>query len=315
MKTKSSRALALAAAATLTGCAAQTTEPSGMSTSDLRSDVSVEGTLLIAFDGTGNYLAQNDVIAQMFTGVATTGGDPIPHSYQDSAHAFGAKADQDWAYVSYASSDDFGRVRSLYYNGPPEGATSLGFEDSGASFIYDEAMRDGPLGELCKAVADAATKKVFLVGYSRGAVMAHRAAIAIMGGACGDGMGAKVTWLGLVDPVASGMDQDHVATEDCTDDASRYQVRDNAQTEGCLALVRSTSTGAPVPVSVLMKTTEANIAADDFLLSTIPVNGARVKVFDFAGTAVSVHVAMGRSGIVETALRAEGANVGGLRYR
>ena len=49
------------------------------------------------------------------------------------------------------------------------------------------------------------TTKVFLVGYSRGAVMAHRAAIAIMGGACGDGMGAKVTWLGLVDPVASGM--------------------------------------------------------------------------------------------------------------
>ncbi len=299
----------------VTGCAQEVSEPSGSSSDEIRGDVTAEGTVLIAFDGTGNHLAQNNVIAQMFNSVATTGGEPEMHSFKESARLRGAEGKAPWAYASYASRDSLGRTRALYFNGPPEGASNLAFADSGARFIVDEALIDGPLSPVCKAVTEPATKKVFLIGYSRGAVLAHLAATRIMNGSCGYGMGAKVTWLGLVDPVEVGSPDGYAAIEDCDATAARYSVFDNARTQGCLGLVRSSSTGQPVPVSVLMKTTEANAAADPFLLSTTPVNGASYRVFDFEGTAISVHLDMGRSGIVRKALEAEGAARGGLRYR
>ncbi len=313
---KQSAALgALALAFSITGCAQEALEPSSSSADEIRSDVTPEGTVLIAFDGTGNHLDQNNVIAQMFRSVATTGGEPEKHSFKVAARARGARGKETWAYESYASNDALRRTRALYFNGPPEGATSLAFEDSGARFILDEAMGAGLLSPVCKAVADSATKKVFFVGYSRGAVLAHLAASNILNGSCGYGMGAKVTWVGLVDPVEAGSPQGYVATENCDESAARYHVYDNARTQGCLSLLRSTATGQPVPVTVLLKTTEANIAANFFLLSTIPVNGAKFRVFDFVGTAVSVHLDMGRSGLVSKALQAEGAARGGLRYR
>jgi hypothetical protein len=282
----------------------------------LRSDVTPEGTVLIAFDGTNNYFEQNGVIAQTFNNVQTTGGAPVAFSYKTNAQANGAEGKAAWAYKSYVRFDAQKRARAIYYNGAPEGPTNLNpaLADSGARFAFDDAFGGGLTSPVCKAIRDTATKKVFFIGYSRGAVLAHAAAINVIDGVCGSAMGAKLTWVGLVDPVESGMSYPYSLTQDCTADALPYTVYDFGQRYGCLSLIRSRSTAQPVPVGVFMKNTQANVAASGTLLSTIPVNGAKVRTFDFAGNAVSVHIDMGRSGLVYDAIKADGSGRGGLRF-
>jgi hypothetical protein len=281
-----------------------------------RSDVTPEGTVLIAFDGTNNYFEQNGVIAQAFNNVQTTGGAPVAFTFKAKAQANGAEGKAPWAYKSYVRFDAQKRARAIYYNGAPEGATNLNpkFADSGARFAFDDAFGGGLTSPVCQAIRDAATKKVFFIGYSRGAVLAHAAAINVIDGVCGSAMGAKLTWVGLVDPVETGMERPYALTQDCTADALPYTVYDFGQRYGCLSLIRSRSTGQPVPVGVFMKNTDANVAASDTLLSTIPVNGAKVRTFDLPGGSISVHVEMGRSSQVYDAIKVDGSGRGGLRF-
>ena len=64
-----------------------------------------------------------------------------------------------------------------------------------------------------------------------------------------------------------------------------------------------------------MKNTEANALAETFLLNTIPVNGARHRVFDFSPVnAVETHISMGKSGIVFDAFKKDAVGLGGLRF-
>jgi hypothetical protein len=281
-----------------------------------RADVTPAGTVLIAFDGTGNHIEQNNVIAQAFKNIQTTGGQPKELSFKAQAQAAGARGAQPWAYKSYVRNDAQGRARSIYYNGAPEGPTNLspGFEDSGARFAFDHAFAGGFNSPVCKAIRDSSTKKVFFIGYSRGGVLAHAAAATVLKGACGAGMSAKVTWVGLVDPVHSGMKEPYRLLADCDADASQFSVYDDARTFGCLSLLRNFSSAAPIPVGVFMKDTAANIAAHPFLLSTVPVNGAKVKTFDLPGTATSVHIDMGGAASVYNALKADGRARGGLQF-
>jgi hypothetical protein len=313
---RSACALSLLAVAACSG--ADAAGSAGESEDDVRSDVTPEGTVLIAFDGTGNYLgeASETIVARAFKQVVTTGKYLLKTSHAESARSAGAQTRASWAYLSYARSDDQDQVRSLYFNGPPEGPTDTRFSDSGASFVMNAALGAGLESPVCKVVRQPTAKKVFLVGYSRGAVLAHAAAFRILAGACGYGMGAKVTWLGLVDPVETGMkDGSDVFAEDCDAKAATYHVYGQARTQGCLSLLRSSTTGAPVPVSVFLKNAEANALAETFLLNTIPVNGGRHRVFDFSPVnAVQTHISMGKSGIVFDAFRKDAVGLGGLRF-
>lgn len=299
------------------GCSAEVAPVDADESSEsVRADVTPSGTVLIAFDGTGNHIAQNTIVARTFNQVATTGKYLLKSSYADTAHRAGAQSRESWAYLSYSRSDDEGRDRALYFNGPPEGPTDPRFTDSGASFIMKAALGEGTDSPVCRAVREPSTKKVFFIGYSRGAVLAHAAAHRVLAGACGYGLGAKVTWVGLVDPVETGMKEGSEAiVEDCDSKASTYHVYGQARLQGCLALLRSNTTGVPVPVSVFMKNAEANALAETFLLNTIPVNGARHRVFDFSPVnAVHTHISMGSSGIVFDALKKDAQSLGGLRF-
>jgi hypothetical protein len=316
-KLMTARLALLALTTVFCGCAAESADASAGSEDDVRSDVTPEGTVLIAFDGTGNYLAQGTVIARVFTNVATTGVRTDSFSFRDTAPQDGAVKDKDWAYRSHVRTDAQGRIRAIYYNGPPEAPTDTRYGDGGAATILGDAFR-GDLGSpVCRAIRESATKKVFFVGYSRGAVLAHAAANRVLDGACGSAMAAKVTWVGLVDPVETGHDDNvTVFRQDCDATAIAYHVVGDAPTRGCLSLLRSRSTTAPIPVGVFLKNTEANVKADLFLLSTIPVNGAKHQVFDFSPVdGTKTHIAMGGSGIVYEAFKRDATARGGLRFR
>jgi hypothetical protein len=303
--------------ATVMGCAAEATD-NGRDLTPLQKSVSPEATLLIAFDGTGDHIETQTSIARMFADVvlsATAPGKPTAYTFKTAAKTHGAVGSADWAYKSYVRADAKGRVNAIYYNGAPEGATSLRFGDSGSHFIYDDAMGGNETSPVCRAVRDPATKNVFLIGYSRGAVLAHLAAYNILRGVCGFGTGDKLKWVGLLDPVEAGSPQGYVQTEPCDPEAASHHVYDNSVTLGCLSLLRSNTNGRVVPATVIMKSTANNAVANTFLLSTMPANGATYREFDFPSSGIQPHIAMAQSPSASAALRADAKNRGGLRFR
>jgi hypothetical protein len=106
----------------------------------------------------------------------------------------------------------------------------------------------------------------------------------------------------------------YTLVEACDEDAAKYAVYEEATVHGCLKVLRSHTTGVAIPTTVLMKDTNNNIEAYPFLLSTIPVNGAKVRVFELQGNGFSVHNSMGLSGMVADALKSAGSNRGGLQF-
>jgi Uncharacterized alpha/beta hydrolase domain (DUF2235) len=273
-----------------------------------------ENALVLAFDGTGNHYDQGTSVRKLFNGIRTSGSRVTKYSFADRARANGASyANSAWAYQSYAKTEG-DRISAIYYNGAPEGLVDSNRQDGGTEHIYRDAIGDGIDSPVCRAVRHAKTKRVYVVGYSRGAVTAHAVAHAILNGACaGDYTGAKLAWVGLIDPVATGMNAPTMIGEQCQGEAAERVVHELGSP--ALECLKRLSIGTySVPVIVAMKDRAANNSAHSVYLATSPANGARFIQFSLSGSATNQHIAFGSLAGAFNALKKDAASRGGASF-
>lgn len=295
----------------LAGCSAEIgAEPESPDDESSESVTAPSTVGLIVFDGTGANFGQDTSMAKVFRAALPGAGSPVRYGFP------GRSSKQ---YTSYSRSDAEGGLRALYYDGPPENPLGSAFSDSddgGSSFILKDAIGEGPSSPVCRLVNSPRVKKVFVLGWSRGAVLAIDAAKQIAEGACGNGQGAKLAWIGLIDPVATGMQAPYVDEKTCSS-PNNADVYNHTSDAPCLAAptyTNSKGVSRRVPVSLFSKTANSNISAAAVKLQTAAVQGAYVDAtYQKTGpiNAVDWHISMGSDESLLTKLRAAGARRGG----
>jgi hypothetical protein len=206
-------AFAAALSTVATGCAGSDVDAAGGQDPSLSGEaeelVSSSDVGIIAFDGTGASYDQNTSMVKLFrdSPIATTGAV--------KQYGFPGQTKQ---YYSYTRTDATGGLRAIYWDGPPEDVGRAAYDDnwdSGAQYILDDAIKAGSSSPVCRLVNNPRVRKVYVVGYSRGAVTAAIVAKRIGSTLCGSYQGAKLAWVGLIDPVATGMKYDSLQGSEC----------------------------------------------------------------------------------------------------
>jgi hypothetical protein len=300
----------------LGGCSSTvSTEPEPLNdeSSDNISAVPPSDVGIVLFDGTRATLDQNTSMGTVFKRSLPAAGGYTRYSFPGRT----AK------YASYTRSDGEGGLRAIYYDGPPEDPLGSAFsdtDDGGSSFILSDALGGGTSSPVCRLVNNPRVKRVFILGWSRGAVLAVDAAKRIAEGICGKGQGAKLAWIGLIDPVATGMSAPYVDEATCRS-PNNGDVYNHTWDAPCLAAptyTNSNGVSRRVPVSLFSKTADSNFTAARVKLQTAAVQGAYVDAtYERPGALINSidwHISMGSDKNVLTKLRAAGGRRGGYSF-
>jgi pimeloyl-ACP methyl ester carboxylesterase len=257
-------------------------------------------SLLIAFDGTGNVRADNRLITKdqsssiynLYASAVVNGTkESSPNQIRNDA----AVKDSDYTYNFWKRFDAAGVTKAIYFSGPPRpGLNDTPWRDSGAKAILDAAFTHSVSSPVCDAIQQTSIKNVYLIGYSRGAVLAHEVAFRIGNlKRCGAEAAKKLKWVGLIDPVDTGMSAYKAAVVKCPSSMAGYSKGNGSKIPYlppfseipsiitvrvpgyCLAKL-------PVPVLIMMKDGGANLAAANGWLASIPVSGGRVSEVNYS---------------------------------
>ncbi len=297
----------------LGACSAEvSTDPESLDdeSSDNITAVPASDVGIVLFDGTRATLDQNTTMGTVFKRSLPAAGGPV-------RYAFPGRSSN---YTSYSRSDAGGGLRALYYDGPPEDPLGSAFsdtDDGGASFVLNDAIGGGTSSPVCRLINNPRVKKVFVLGWSRGAVLAVDAAKRIAEGTCGKGQGAKLAWIGLIDPVATGMNAPYVDEATCKS-PNNADVYNHTWDAPCLAAptyTNSKGVARRVPVSLFSKTADSNFTAARMKLQTAAVQGAYVDAsYERPGLLINSldwHISMGSDASVLGKMKAAWARRGG----
>jgi hypothetical protein len=278
---------------------------------DSVTQVSSENVGIIVFDGTGNNYAQNGSMVKLFR------DSPLPTVGAPTKYSFPG---QTKSYFSYTRSDAQGGLRAVYYEGPPEGVLEAAFRDdwdSGASYIQADATAGEASSPVCRVVNNPRVKKVFVVGYSRGAVIAADVARRIGSVMCGSFQGAKLSWVGLIDPVATGMTYPKLSTAEC-EKMDPGVFNHTFLDTSCIAPPTYLDTVGRrrfIPVSLFSKQRRHNGTGLAIKLATSGVPNAYVDAqFDAPGAPQDVHIAMASNSSLLAKVKAAARSRGGYGF-
>jgi pimeloyl-ACP methyl ester carboxylesterase len=244
-------------------------------------------SLLIAFDGTGNVrpdkLAitkdESSSVYNLYASAVVNGTKESPANKISNQAALN---DSKYTYNFWKRFDAAGVTKAIYFSGPPRpgaSATDNPTTDSGAKAILDAAFTHNVSSPVCDAIQQSSIKNVYLIGYSRGGVLAHEVALRVGKlKRCGAEAAKKLKWVGLIDPVDTGMSAYKAKVVSC-ESAKFWKSWGNgpANIPG-LCLDQLT-----VPVVTVMKDQGANRAASGAWLATIPVKGSRIDEANYSG--------------------------------